>query len=147
MPALTAARVVLVPTGTIKKVTYPLAIGAKAFQNALACIDTGAVGSVKQGAVSTTLKPIGFFVDSLDNTSGAATVPIGVELFQEKSVQYWDSVTGAGAITVANLFQDVYIASDHELTTVATGASVYGKVWAISPSGYPGGVGVVPASI
>lgn len=146
MAALTAARTVLVPRGTIRKGTFPLAIGAKAFEGGIACLDTAAAGAVKQGAVSTTLKPIGWFLQSIDNTSGAATVPIGVELFQEKEIQYWDSVTGGGAITSANLFQDVYIADDHTLTTVSTGASVYGKVWAVAPSGYPGGIGVAPAA-
>lgn len=141
MSALTAARVVILARGTLKKATFPLAIGAKAFEGGMACLDTAAAGAVKQGAVSTTLVPIGLFIDTLDNTSGATTKPIGVDLNREHNIEYWDSVTGAGAITIANLFQDVYIADDHTLTTVTTGASKYGKVWAVSPQGYPGGVG------
>jgi|SRR5580704_7783370 hypothetical protein len=142
MSALTAARVVLCTPGAIKNVTYPLAIGAKAFENGMCCYDTGAYGAVKQGAVSTTLVPIGTFIASYDNTSGGANVPIGIELFKEHPVTYWDSVTGGGAITIANLFQLVYIADDHTLTTVSTGASAFGRVWWVSPPGYPGGVGV-----
>lgn len=146
MSALTAARVVTVPRGTIKRLTLPLKAGSKAEENGLCCIDTASAGSVTQGAVSTTLKPIGWFTQTVDNTAGGTTVPVGVELFVEREVQYWDSVTGGGAITAANLFQDVYIASDHELTTVSTGASVYGKVWTFSPQGYPNAVGVVAAA-
>jgi hypothetical protein len=144
MAALTAARVVTVPIGTIKKATFPLKAGHKVWQNGMACIDTASAGSVVEGAVSTTLKPIGKFVDSVDNSAGGATVPVGVELTRERQLEYWDSVTGAGAITTANLFSSVYIADDHTLTTVSTGASAYGIVWAISPQGYPGAVGVEP---
>lgn len=147
MSALTAARTVLVPKGTIKKLTLPLAAGAKAYENGMACIDTGAAGSVKQGAVSTTLKPIGKFTQTVDNSGGGTTVPVGVELTSEIDIEYWDSVTGAGAITSANLLQEVYIASDHELTTSSSGASAYGYVWVISPQGYPGGIGVKPLAI
>lgn len=144
MGALTAARTILVPNGKMKKTTLPLAAGAKAFQNGMACIDTAAAGGLKQGAVSTTLKPVGTFTQTVDNSAGGTTVPVGVELTREREIEYWDSVTGAGAITAANLFQQVYIADDHELTTVGTGASPYGIVWQVSPQGYPGGVGVEP---
>jgi hypothetical protein len=142
MSALSAARAQLVFRGTIKKLTYPLAAGATAWEGGLACIDTSAYGSVKQGQVSTTLIPIGWFIQSVNNSAGGSTVPVGVELFTEKDISYWDSVTGAGAITSANLFQPVYIADDHTLTTVSTGASEFGRVWAISPQGYPNAVGV-----
>lgn len=146
MSALTAARTQLVLRGTIKKITYPLAIGATAWEGGLCCIDTNAYGAVKQGQVSTTLKAIGWFLNSVNNSAGAATVPVGVELFTEKDISYWDSATGAGAITSANLFQPVYIVDDHTLTTVATGASEAGRVWTVSPQGYPNGVGIEAAS-
>lgn len=143
MSALTSARVVLALIQKIKTITYPLLVGAKAFEGGIACYDTAALGGVKQGAVSTTLVPIGLFRGTFDNTSGSATVPIGVELFEEKSVTWYDSVTGGGAITIANLFQTVYLASDHEATTVSTGASVAGRVFSINMGNYPGAVGVV----
>jgi len=57
MSALTAARVTLVPTGTIKRGTFPLLAGASVFENGMACIDTNAAGSVTKGAVSTTFGP------------------------------------------------------------------------------------------
>lgn len=143
MGALTAARVSLVGRGTIKKATFPLGAGApKAWDGAMACIDTANVGAVWPGKVATTLKAIGEFQQTVDNSAGGTTVPIGVELFRERELKYWDSVTGGGAITIANLFQTVYIASDHEVTTVSTGASIYGIVWAVGPQGAPGAVGV-----
>lgn len=146
MAALTAAFLVLAPFITIKKTVYPLAAGAKAFDGGMACYDTAAAGAVKQGAVSTTLKPLGKFLQTIDNTAGGSAVPIGVELDKEAECRVWDSVTGGGAITAANLFQTVYIASDHELTTVSTGASPYGIVMGFSPQGYPNGVVVKPVT-
>jgi hypothetical protein len=145
MSALTAARQGLAFRQKIKTISYPLAVGAKAWDNGMACYDTSAFGSVKQGAVSTTLVPIGSFRGSFDNTSGSTTVPIGVELNEEKEIQWWDSVTGGGAVTIANLFQTVYIASDHEVTTTTTGASVAGRVFSINMGNYPGAIGVLPA--
>lgn len=144
MSALTAARQGLAFRQKIKTIAYPLAVGAKAWDNGMACYDTGAFGSVKQGAVSTTLVPIGQFRGSVDNTSGSTTVPVGVELNEEKEILWWDSVTGSGAVTIANLFQTVYIASDHEVTATSTGASVAGRVFSINMGNYPGAIGVLP---
>lgn len=142
MADLTSARVTLVPRGTIKKGTFPLGIAAKAFENCFAFIDTAALAAVWPGKVAATLKPIGWFLQTIDNTIGGVTVPIGVELFREHDLSYWDSVVGGGAITIANLFQLVYVASNHELTTVSTGASPFGIVWTVGPQGAPGAVGV-----
>lgn len=143
MSALTAARVQLALLQKIKSISYPLAVGAKAFEGGVACYDTGAFGSVKQAAVSTTLVGIGLFRQTFDNSSGSGTVPIGVELFHECDIAWLDSVTGGGAITIANLFQTVYYASDHEVTTTSTGASVAGRVFSINMGNYPGAVGVL----
>jgi hypothetical protein len=147
MAKLTAARVVLVPRGKLKKASFPLGYGVtagQAWENGMACIDTANLGAVWAASVSTTLKPIGKFIESKDNSAGGATIPIGVELTRERDLEYWDSVTGAGSITIANLFQTLYIASDHELTTSSSGASIYGVMWTFSPQGYPNGVGVEP---
>jgi hypothetical protein len=144
MSALAAARTVLVPKGTIKKFTAPLKAGIKAYENSIACIDTASAGSVTNGQSGvSTLKPIGWFTQTVDNSAGGTTVPIGVELFQEKDVAYWDSVTGAGAITASNLFSQVYIASDHEVTTTQGSNSAYGYAWVYGVQGYPNAVGVV----
>lgn len=145
MAALAAARVTLVPKVTIKKTVYPLGINKTAFDGGMACVDSANLGAVWPGAVSTTLTPLGKFLATV--TTGGATLPVGVELTNEADCEVWDSVTGGGAITIANLFQLVYIASDHELTTVSAGASVYGRVMGISPQGYPGGVVVKPLGL
>lgn len=142
MAALTGVRYVNVADGKLKKTTFPLLAGAKAWEGGACGFDTGAFGGVKQMAVSATLQAIGWFLGSYDNTAGGASVAIGVELYREHDISWWDSVTGGGAITTANLFQLVYWASDHELTTVATGASVAGRVWQVGVGGYPGAVGI-----
>lgn len=145
MAALAAARVTLVPKVTIKKTSYPLGLNKTAYEGGMACIDTATAGAVWPGAVSATLKPIGKFLNTV--TTVGTALPVGVELSQEADCEVWDSVTGGGAITIANLFATVYIASDHELTTVSTGASAYGIVMGISPQGYPGGVVVKPVGL
>lgn len=142
MSALTGTRVVLVGEATIKRASFPLAAGAKAFEGGLACIDTGAYGALKQGAVSTTLIPVGWWMANLDNTAGGSSVPIGVELFKEHFLSYWDSVASGGTVTAANLFQPLYIASDHELTTTSTGASIAGRLWKFGAAGYPSALGI-----
>jgi hypothetical protein len=145
MAALIAPRVTLVRQWAMKKATFPLGIGAKAWEGGMACIDSARVGAVWPGSVATTLKDIGWFMGSVDNSAGGATVPVPVELTREKWLQLWDSVGGGGAITNANLFQQVYIASDHELTTVATGASPVGIVWLVGGvNGYPNAIGIEP---
>jgi hypothetical protein len=143
MSALTAARIGLALQAKIKTIAYPLAVGAKAWEGGVACYDTSAYGALKQAAVSTTLVPIGFFRGSVDNTSGSGNVLVGVELFSEKDVFWYDSVTGSGAVTIANLFQTLYLASDHEVTTTSTGASVAGRMFNLNMGNYPGAIGVV----
>jgi hypothetical protein len=144
MSALTAARVQLVFKGTIKKTTYPLKTGATAWAGGIAAIDTANPGYVFPFAAgTTTTKPIGWFLDSVNNSAGGTTVPIGVELFREHDVTYYDSVTGAGAVTAANLFQTLYGASDHEVTTSSSGsAPVAGVMLGFGPQGYPNAIGV-----
>jgi hypothetical protein len=144
MAALTAPRVQLLFRETIKKVVYPLAAGASAWENGMACIDTAAAGVVKPGAVSTTLIRIGLFTQSV--TAGGTAVPVGVELDEEITIDWFDSVSSGGTVTIANLFQTLFIASDHEVTTTSTGASKAGIMWALGGAfggqGYPGAIGV-----
>lgn len=146
MAALTSPRVQLTFRETIKKVVYPLAAGAKAWENGMACVDTAAAGVVKPGAVSTTLIRIGLFTQSVDNSAGGTAVPVGVDLDEEITIDWFDSVASGGTVTIANLFQVLYIASDHELTTTSTGASKAGIMWAFGGAfggqGYAGAIGV-----
>lgn len=145
MADLTTTRVVTVRSKTIDKIVYPLGAAQKAVSGCIACIDTARPGYIWSPTVITTEKAIGWFNANVDNTAGGSgALGVGVELFRERLCQIWDSVTGGGAITAANLFQLVYMASNHELTTVATGASAYGIVWDVAPQGYAGGIVVEP---
>jgi|SRR5580698_7151323 hypothetical protein len=147
MAALTAPRVVGSLRATLKKVTYPLAAGATAYENGVACIDTSALGALKPGASgSATLIRIGLFTASVNNSAGGATVPVGVDLDEEIEVTWLDAA-GAGTPTIANLFQQLYLASDHEVTTTAGGNSKAGIMWALGGvfgigMNYPGAIGV-----
>lgn len=145
MSALVAARISLALIQKIKSISYPLAIGQTVWEGGVACYDSAAFGVVKKAAVSTTLVPIGIFRQSVDNSAGGATVPVGVELFEEKSIFWYDSVTSGGTVTVANLFQTLYLASDHEVTTTSTGASIAGRMFSINMGNYPGAIGVLAA--
>jgi hypothetical protein len=145
MSALTATRIVLVAQGTIKKTSYPLAAGEKVFKGGSVAYDTARPGAMyKSNTGVATFVAFAWALADVDNSAGPTPVQCPVELFRERNLQYWDSVTGANAITTANLFDDAYIASDHEVTRNAGTVSKYGKVWAFSPQGYPGAVGVEP---
>lgn len=145
MSGLIAARATLVARGAAKRIgglQGRLGPGLKAFEGGLACIDSANPGVIVVAGISTTLKPIGIFQHDADNSAGSGTMGVGIEFFREKELYYWDSVGGPGAITVADLYQTVYIASDHELTTVSTGASPYGIVWTFTAANGLGQGGV-----
>lgn len=146
MSALTAARIVGSLRAPIKKVTYPLAAGATAWENGIACIDTSAAGALKQGAASTTLIRVGLFTQSVNNSAGGTIVPVGVDLDEEIWIDWFDPA-GSGTPTIANLFQMMYLASDHEVTTTSSGNSKAGIMWALGGTfgiglNYPGAIGV-----
>lgn len=147
MAALTAARVQGTFRATIKKIVYPLGIAATAWENGVACIDSANLGAVWPGKVATTLTRIGLFTQSVNNSAGGTTVPVGVELDEELDIVWLDSVASGGTVTIANLFQVLYLASDHEVTTTSTGASKAGIMWALGGTfglglNYPGAIGV-----
>jgi hypothetical protein len=145
MSALTATRVVLVREATIKKTSMPLAAGEKVFKGGAVAYDTARPGAMYKFATGvTTMVPFAWASDDVDNSAGSSAVSCPVECFREHFIQYWDSVTGANAITSGNLFDVAYGADDHTLTKSSTTASKYGRVWAFSPQGYPGAIGVEP---
>jgi hypothetical protein len=121
---------------SIKSTTFPLAIGAKVYRNWRAYADTTA-GVVRAGvgtgsSWSANLVPVGTFDQDIDNTSGAATIPIQVTLDQEIQLQFVDSVTGGNAVTATNLFQDVYCFDNNTVTTSSSGSvSKAGRVWVV----------------
>lgn len=145
MADLTTARIVLARSKSIKKIVYPLGAATKAVEGCMAAIDSARAGFIWSPTVIATEKAVGWFTSTVDNTGGGSgALGVGIEFFREHECQIWDSVGGGGAITIANLFQTVYIASNHELTTVSTGASAYGLVLDFDPQGYPSGVVVEP---
>jgi hypothetical protein len=117
----------------------PLPAGQVAYEGGIACIDTANLGGVYRGATgSTTLVPIGWFTETVDNSAGGVSVPVGVRLNREVRLSYWDSVTGANAVTSAKVGGTAYIADDHTLTMSSTTASKAGRVWIVRSDGQIG---------
>jgi hypothetical protein len=128
MAALTGPRSTW--TRAISAIVLSLPVGYKAFEGGAACLDTANPGSVYPGASGTsTLIPIGKFLTTFDNSSGSAAVGVQVKLDYERVCRNYDSVTGSGAVTISNQLQEVYIASDHEVTTTVGSNGKAGRVW------------------
>jgi hypothetical protein len=98
------------------------------FQGGLACIDTS-TGLVAKGFVSTTLVPIGKFVE---DSAAAANKVVLVELFREIEAM-WFVNDGGAAVVAADIGGLAYILDDQTVSnTDATNTkSVAGRVWAI----------------
>ncbi len=119
-----------------RSVALPLAYGAgmKAWRNGMACIDTSAA-TVKPGASgNVNLQRVGTFADSYDNSAGSAVVNVMVDLDKEIVGQWFDNVTGANAVTSANLFQDSYIVDNNTVgnSGASSGNSKGGRIWALN---------------
>lgn len=135
MAALTSAYVATSPEGALPSLSLPLAAGQKCYENGIACFDSANLGGVRRASVATTLTPIGSFLESVDNSAGGSAVMVGVKLNREIKLRYYDSVSGGGAVTAAAIGGNCYLASDHEVTVTATGASVAGRVWIVRADG------------
>jgi hypothetical protein len=131
MAALTSARSTW--TRAINAITLQLPTGYTAWEGGAAYGDTGHPGLVYPGAPSiATQFPVGRFAQSVANTSGSN---MGVQVIPdiEIIVRNYDSVTGSGAVTISNQLQDVYVASDHEVST--SGSAYAGRVWDVNGDG------------
>lgn len=131
---------------TYDVVPLPLASGSgqTAFKGGIACIDTSAHNAKVAAAGNANLIPVGEWIQQYDNTSGTGTVQVMCRLYQEITVRWYDSDTGGNAVTVSNLYSDVYLLDDHTVTTSSSGNSKAGKVWAVDAVK---GVGIVPAGL
>lgn len=111
----------------LKRVALVLTNLLVAEKGKLACIDT-ATGLVVLGTTATTLIPIGYFDE---DKTGDGTVTVKIRLFQPVWV-HWFENDGATAVVAADLLGPCYILDDETVTGDATGASVAGRVWALS---------------
>ena len=115
-------------------VEYVLTNVVLAEKGKIAVVDT-ATGLVTKGAVSATLVPIGYFDET---KTGDGTLSVRIALFQGVWVHWFANDTGT-AVVAADLLGPCYIFDDETVTGDATGATVAGRVWALSTAN---GVGV-----
>lgn len=135
MGALTASRDTKKRSG--EDLVLPVAAAVKCFQGGLAALDAN--GDVKPGATATTLKGLGRFRHTADNTGGDAG-DITAEV--EKGVFLFDNSTDTEEITTAEIGADCYIVDDQTVakTDGAAGEdpatrSVAGKVFDVTSQG------------
>jgi len=103
---------------------FKLANGEVAEKGKLACGDTS-TGKVVAGKASTTLIPIGWFLEDL---TGDGTKLVNVELFQEIRAAWWDNDTDGTPAVEADTFNEIYILNDTTMTMDATGHSKGGRI-------------------
>jgi hypothetical protein len=111
----------------------PLGASAgKTYSGGLACVDTSD-GYFKNGATSTTLRAIGIWTESVDNSAGSAGALLAnVELFHPIVGRWMINDGGGGAIAQANVGSVCYVKDDQTVTITSTGASKAGIVWAVA---------------
>ena len=78
------------------------------YQGGLACGDTS-TGLVAKGFVSTTLVPLGKYIDN--QTTGAGGT-VNIEFFEEQKGQWYANSTAGGLIAATDAFSDCYIVDD-----------------------------------
>ena len=134
MAALTSARATW--SRQIPDFQAPMPTGYTAWEGGTACIDTANPGLVYPAySGQNTLIPIGWFTVSINNSAGTGNVNVNIKLNQEVTLRNFDSVTGAGAVTISNQFSEVYLSSDHEVTTTAGSNAKAGRVWDVNGDG------------
>ena len=135
MAALTAARSTW--SRAISTFTALMPTGYTAWEGATACIDTANPGLVYPAyAGQSTLIPVGWFIGgSVNNQSGTGNVNVTFRFISEVWLRNYDSVTGSGAVTISSQFSEVYLASDHEVTTTAGSNAKAGRVWDVNGDG------------
>lgn len=94
----------------------------------MACLDS-ATGLLTQGDVSLTLRPIGYFEDSV---TGNGVTDVRVRLFDEIRVHRWENDSGGTPVVAADVGSLCYVLDERTVTADSAGASVAGRVWAIT---------------
>lgn len=105
----------------------------------IACLDTATSGEVAPAQDSTTLIPIGYFTQNL---TGDGTKKVNIRLFREIRAQWFDN-DATNAVAASHIGEDCYLSDTAEVSSLSTGRSVAGKVWAIDSAK---GVLVEPAT-
>lgn len=122
------------PQKTIKYFGFPLKAGATAYTGGMCAADP-ANGWVLPAAPATAgLIVIGQFAQDVDNSASTATTTVQVALQKEIVADWYDNVTGGGAVVASNLFALCYIADDHSVTMTSGSSSQAGRVWGIDSS-------------
>lgn len=99
------------------------------FQGGIACFDTS-TGLVAKGFASTTLIPIGKFIE---DSAAAANKRVVVDLFREVSAVWMKNAGGGDAVLAANvgglayLRDDETVGADDDTNTL----SVFGRIWKV----------------
>jgi len=126
MTALSTARRIREERWSYKQ--FPLAAVA-VYQGGAAVIDTS-TGYVTKGAASTTLKPIGTFAESVDNSGGSAgDKSVNVKLADEVVLYRFVNGSGADEIVATDIGKACYFLDDQTVSIVATSHSIAGIVW------------------
>lgn len=94
----------------------------------MAVIDT-LTGLVTKGAVSTTLRPIGYFDETL---VGDGVADVRVRLFDELMLHWFDNDTAGTPVVAADIGDLAFILDERTVSGDSTGRSAAGRVWALS---------------
>jgi hypothetical protein len=108
--------------------SYVLANAVVAEKGKMACIDTS-LGQVTKGKASTTLLPIGTF---MENLTGDGTAEVLVKLFDEIRAYWWENDDEPNNVAAEDIGQECYVLDDETVTMDATGHSKAGRVLAVN---------------
>jgi len=135
MTALARERV-----SSIREVTRdkrPLAAGVKVWKGALACAIVGGTGRgfYRQGLTSGSVVPVGRFMETVDNTAGAAgDLSAEIHFFHERHL-FLMANDGGTPVVVADREQACYVLDDQTVSGAAFGASRGGVVYDVTSEG------------
>lgn len=111
----------------MERVSIALTAAAVAEKGKMACL-SNATGKLVAASVATTLLPIGYF-DT--DATGDGTTEVPVTLFRGVWVHWFDN-DGVNPVAASDIGDICYIKDPATVTALSTGASIAGRVWAIS---------------